>query len=506
MAAVSLSTKAAGSVLKIKEGTVFTEFVVMQQGYPVENSNNMTLLLRRDCYDQRVFGPNNNFGGSPIDTWLNETYYNLIDPNIQSQIQTVSIPLVAGNLNRKVFLLSGSEVTSAEYGIFGAKPTTEGALLRYFANGGSAIASLNGATACWWLRSKAINTSYATDTFYIKNTGTIEIQNSTVNYSGSLPICSRPAFVLPGTLWVMDDGTVTTNQPPTAPTSITVPVTIEGGNSISITWGNATDPDGNLAGYKLERSINGGAFAQVYQGTSLSCTDSITKGWNTVAYRVRAYDSMSEHSGYTTSPTRTVDNNTAPEIACEMVGNLGVISEGFEIPYTVTDPENDAVTVIEKMDGITKRSYAATLGEENTFDVTGEAFMRLLNGNHTMTVTATDAPGKSSSMTWSFEKAVHSLRITLKEPLATDVLIKKMVLNIVRGIPADAEFQILVTNNANDNKPVWEDATANVLAGFNYLFDNTAVENGHAYNFIITASRKPGGEGGYIGTIGGAFE
>ena len=79
-------------------------------------------------------------------------------------------------------------------------------------------------------------------------------------------------------------------------------------------------------------------------------------------------------------------------------------------------------------------------------------------------------------------------------------------MNIVRSIPGDAEFQVLVTNNANDPSPVWEDITSNVQSGLNYLFENTSVASGNAFNFIIPAQRGASGQGGYISSIGGAFE
>lgn len=95
--------------------------------------------------------------------------------------------------------------------------------------------------------------------------------------------------------------------PPSAPTSISVPSVVKGGENLSISWGVGT----GATSYYLERSVNGGVWAQVYSGGSRSYTDYITKGWLTVSYRVRAYNSDG-YSGYTTSPTRTVINNTAP--------------------------------------------------------------------------------------------------------------------------------------------------------------------------------------------------
>ena len=84
--------------------------------------------------------------------------------------------------------------------------------------------------------------------------------------------------------------------------------------------------------------------------------------------------------------------------------------------------------------------------------------------------------------------------------------ITKMVQNIVRSIPADATFQVLVTNNANDAEPVWEDATQSIISGLNFLFENQTEANGPAFSFKITAARGPNGQGGFISSIGGAFE
>jgi hypothetical protein len=286
-----------------------------------------------------------------------------------------------------------------------------------------------------------------------------------------------------------------------------VPATVVGGQPLTITWSAATDVDGNLSGYTLERQNNAsGTWTQIYSGSALSYSDTITKGWTSVQYRVKAYDSAAAASGYTTSTVRTVDNNTPPTVSSSSSGDLGTKNAGFSISYTVNDVDGDAVTVVEAIDGVTKRSYAATLGANNSFAVTGTYFQQLLNGKHTMTVTATDSGGKSGTLTLTFTKAVYSLSITLETPLAADDLITKAVINITRSIPADATFQVLLTNNALDPSPVWEDVTANVTNGLNHVFANTTAVNGNAFNFQITASRGASNTGGYISTIGGAFE
>lgn len=95
-----------------------------------------------------------------------------------------------------------------------------------------------------------------------------------ITYYGHLGL--RPACNLSSDLLVSDttdsDGcyTIVYNQPPTAPGTITVPSEVIGGENLSISWGQSTDPDGNLAGYKPERKVDDGTWAQIYSGSSRS--------------------------------------------------------------------------------------------------------------------------------------------------------------------------------------------------------------------------------------------
>jgi hypothetical protein len=300
--------------------------------------------------------------------------------------------------------------------------------------------------------------------------------------------------------------TVVNNVAPGVPADITVPASVTGGASLIVSWGASTDSDGNLSGYRLERQYNGGAWTQIYQGSTRTYTDAITKGWTTVAYRVKAYDSYGAESGYQTSATRTVDNNAPPTISSGSSGDLGTKDAGFSVDYSVDDEDGDAVTVTEKIDGVTIRTYAAILEATNTFDVTGDTFMKLLNGSRTMQIVATDSGGKSATLALTFTKAVHSCSVTMAEPFTASALVTKMVMSVVRSIPQGANFQVLVTNNPFDDEPVWEDATTSVVSGINHLFNNTTVTNGHGLNFKILVDRGMATSGGFIASIGGAFE
>ena len=104
---------------------------------------------------------------------------------------------------------------------------------------------------------------------------------------------------------------VINNTAPSAPPSISVPTEVKGGSTLQITWSASSDTEGNVSGYVLERKVDDGEWTQVLKENALSFTDTITKGWGTVAYRVKAYDAYNAESAWTTSQTRTVNNNTA---------------------------------------------------------------------------------------------------------------------------------------------------------------------------------------------------
>ena len=619
MASVALSSKAVGSIVKIKVNGTLRDFIVVQQGKPssiYDESCNGTWLLMKDLYESRQWHSSNvnDYANSTIRSYLNSTFLNLIDEQIRNQIKQVKIPYRPGSgtsmtvnsgasgLSTKIFLLSNIEVggqTDWSY------MPHDGARLAYFEYGtgtsanNKRLAYLNGSAAGWWLRSPG--TLNSDGAWHVDSRGNSYDSSSC---SGSYGI--RPALILPSSLLVSDDGSVSTNTAPTTPSSITVPQSIQGGSTITvswgastdaqnnlegyilerstdggkswsqvyqgssrsttntvafgtasvmyrvksydseglssayktsgqvtvvnntaptapngitvpntvlggatltITWGAATDQDGNLSGYSLERQVDGGEWEVVYTGNTLSYTDTITKGWATVAYRVRAYDSNNAYSSYTVSPERTVNNNTAPAIICGSPSgsDLGEKDAGFMVSYSVSDVDGDEVTVTEAIDGVTKRTFTATLDGSNSFNVTGEYFMKLLNGNHTLTITASD--GKASTVhTLVFAKKVTGASITLETPMAADDQISICVLSVIGLIPADAEYKVEVTNNANDETPVWEDCTTAVKTGANYVFENKTAANGFAFNFRLTAERGPSGEGGYITSVQGGFQ
>ena len=131
--------------------------------------------------------------------------------------------------------------------------------------------------------------------------------------------------------------------------------------------------------------------------------------------------------------------------------------------------------------------------------------MRVLNGRHTLTVTANDGT-VSVVHTLTFTKEVTSASITLETPLDADAEITLAVLSVAGSIPADAAYKVQVTNNGKDASPAWQDATAEVKSGANIIFANHTAVNGFAFNFRVTVERGASGVGGYITSVQGGFQ
>lgn len=617
MAYVTLSSKAIGSTIKLKVNGSAKDFIVVHQGKPssvYDDSCNGTWLLMKDIYENRQWHSSNtnDYANSTIHSYLNSTFLNLFESNIKNAIKQVKLPYRKGSgtsttvtggsngLSAKIFLLSATETSFN----FSTMPSGEGAELAYFkgcadnSSDSKRVAYLNG-SALWWLRSPYCY-RYSYYALYVDSNGAWYHDHCSLSYG------IRPALILPSTLLVSDDGTVSTNTAPSTPGSISVPSSIMGGTNISISWAKSSDAESNLAGYKVERSTNGGSswsqiyqgtatsttnnvafgttsvmyrvkaydteglesgwrtssqvtvvnnnapsappsiavpndvkggstlviswtaasdsdgnlsgyilerstnggstYTQVYKGNALTYTDTITKGWATVMYRVKAYDSYNAQSGYTTSTKRTVDNNTAPTITTSSAASLGTKSSGFTVSYSVDDVDaSDTLTVTEKLDGTTKRTYTPTRKATNSFAVTGEYFQKITNGNHTLTIYVTDGKA-TTTKTFTFTKAVTAASITLAQPMEADAQITLCAITVGGLIPADAVFKVEVTNNGKDSSPVWEDATTEARNGRNHLFTNQTAAKGFAFNFRVTAERGASGESGYIASIQGGFQ
>lgn len=203
--------------------------------------------------------------------------------------------------------------------------------------------------------------------------------------------------------------------------------------------------------------------------------------------------------------------NTPPVISSSLGvsgTDLGEKKDVFDVIYSVSDSNGDALTVTEKIDNIivntrTNISSGSSLTFSNLNNLA--SFQTILNGRHTIEIIANDGKD-STSFTFTFTKKVTEADITLKRALAVEGDISVAVLKIEGSIPKDAIITVLVTNNGKDSNPVWQDATTQVLNNKNIIFTNKENINGAAFNFKISIKRGASDEGGYITSINGAFQ
>ncbi len=193
---LKLGNIAEGTLVKIPENGVMTEFYVAKHNYESGlNGNGRTLLVRKDCYDSRVWhGSNvNAYASSAIDSWLNGTYKNLLDADIRGVIGTTKIKYTPGNenntvgtLERAIFLLSATELGQTHNYL-----NAEGTALSSTVLNLLKIAYLNGFAVVQWTRSPVTN--YTSNAWFLNSYGTLSDRNCTNTFE------SRPAFTLPET-------------------------------------------------------------------------------------------------------------------------------------------------------------------------------------------------------------------------------------------------------------------------------------------------------------------
>ena len=406
MATTTLGNKSTGTLIKLKENGVLVDFYVAKHNYESGlNGNGRTLVVRKDVYDTRVWHNTNvnAYASCDLDAWFNGAYKNMLDADIRGVIGTTKIYYTPGNGNTSVTTLSRSifALSMTELGQSHTYANTEGSALP-IANT-LKIAYRNGSAITQWTRSPVTHNT--------GNAWLLSANGSIGRGSCNGTFGSRPAFTLPSTLSVSDDGTVSVNTAP-----------------------KITSPTGNGS-------------------------------------------------------------------------NLGTKNSGFTLNYTVTDADNDPVTVKEYLDDRLLRSYRPTLGQAQTVQaLTPSQYHKVLNGSHTFKVIANDGKANSNEFKVYFSKKVTSATITMAEPLPANDTIKVMVATITGQLPADAVLKVEVTNNANDPSPVWEDATNDVKTGANHVFTNQTASNGFAFNFKVSVSRGPSDTGGHISNIGGAFQ
>lgn len=385
--AQQLGQVAVGTLVKLNENGSPVEFYVAKHDYESGlNGAGRTLLVRKECYDNRVWNSVqvNTYASSTLDSWLNSDYKNLLDSDFLTVIGTTKFQYTIGygdktlsTLERAIFQLSRTELGFT----LPADANFEGNILPIASILQKAF--LNGETNSQWTRTP--NTSYLTAAFFVYAGGNSDSTGVTAEAG------SRPAFTVPSTLSVTDDGTLSLASAP--PHAITVPVQAMQGNQLAVSWPAVDGADG----YILDRKANTDAdWVQVYSGADLTFSE--TAGtWESVQYRVKS-GANGKYGEYTISSLVDVVPVSILVISGSD-GSLGTLTN--DVQYVVSSSGTSALTVTESA-GRTTRTFTATNGATIRIPV-----IELPTGTGTIKITASTNPGSgvvTVTRNWTYTK------------------------------------------------------------------------------------------------------
>ena len=383
------------------------------------------------------------------------------------------------NVTSKVFLLSNTEM-----GLANENNIAEGSLYTgAFSDNASRVAYPTAeAVANSDYTNSSLNTSagwyYWLRTTYASNASS----ERSVNIDGSLDYnlaCGgsygvRPACVVLSTLKVSDspdgDGvyTVQWNAAPTITTASTALGDKNGAFSVDFI---INDAESDATTGKVELLNSSDALIETlipsYEvnlgetktaSVSYALLTTLTIG---ATYKIKI---TAQDSSNTSTKVITFTRSQSTVLIDGADGDLGNKWLPFSQSYVVNDTASEDVTVVESIDGETVRTFQASLGSTNTFDMTGwenwDSEMQ-----HTLTVSATNTSQATAIRTWTFTKLHDKLRFTTN-PIPTDIAAEEIYAQV------NYSGGELMIEASNDSGATWEDITTEVEAGESYVFTN----------------------------------
>ena len=200
--------------------------------------------------------------------------------------------------------------------------------------------------------------------------------------------------------WVASETVaVTNNQPPTAPGSINA-TNVVGGRDATITLTAATDPDGSVASYIYQRSVDSGMWQQFAQANTLTQTDTVSNSWGTVQYRACAVDNEGAQGPFATSTLYTVTSGLL------VIGgpnpSLGELDRQFKLTLNINVTGVPSLTDIDvqaTLDGAGIYTGQVDSGGVATIPVDARV---LYTGAHTIRVTVSHDDYEPATAEYTF--------------------------------------------------------------------------------------------------------
>lgn len=189
---IRLGDIAEGQLVKLLENGTAVEFYVAKHDYESAlNGTGRTLLVRKDCYDQRQWHSSNvnAWASCTLRSWLNGDYLNLLDEDIRGVIGTTKYYYTPGNGTASVTTRSNAvfQLSVTELGKPASYANAEGTALPIAST--LQVAYRNGSAVAQWTRSPyKSGTNYAC---YLRSSSDVDFSYCTSTLG------SRPAFTLP---------------------------------------------------------------------------------------------------------------------------------------------------------------------------------------------------------------------------------------------------------------------------------------------------------------------
>ena len=194
---IPLSTITPGAILYLNESGSPVPFYIAKHDYESGlNGAGRTLVVRKDCYDMRMFGYSGTYAGGSLDKWTSETYVALLDAGVRTEMEKTKFYSNEATIQRAAFQLSATEYGFSGGGMW----ADEGTALPIART--LRVAYRNGSKVVQWTRTER----GASFICIIGSDGSLNMNGGPRESYGS-----RPAFTLPEDLAVTAnaDGTYT---------------------------------------------------------------------------------------------------------------------------------------------------------------------------------------------------------------------------------------------------------------------------------------------------------
>lgn len=353
---VKLSEKAPGEIIKLNVDGSPINFVVVAQNYePSLNSVGNTAVLGL-VKDIKTAWKSSTYAGiwSQSDAYSTlQQFINRLDPDIQNKVMnaTYRTNLRGDNgtttTTSKIFTVSakemganlGTDVNSLGTTFLNIETITE-VYLKHF--------PVENLDRNWTRQSLYDNTEQALEravNFYSARLNGVfslkAVGSSADNIKTVLPM-----FLLPNDLNVLDDGTITVNEPPTTPLSISFG-TPKSGKPLQIACEESTDPEGNLITYVFERQIDNNGWNQITSDGSNIVTDTVPYTGTNYNARVKAVDENGAESDYCVGEAKAIVYNQPPYAPDSITFSQPYFDSTINIECSLSeDPDGDSFTYI----------------------------------------------------------------------------------------------------------------------------------------------------------------